>query len=313
MSAIKSNLLAATAIMTVGLGGISIASAQPVKVIAGFSILGDMVSQVGGEHVQVTTLVGPNGDAHVYAPTPADARATAEADLVVVNGRAFEGWIDRLVEASGYPGPVAIVSEGATTINTGEAHEDDAESSDVDLEASGDVDPHAWQSIENAVFYVKNIADALCGVDAEKCESFRANALAYTAELTALDARIKAQFGAIPEERRKVITSHDAFGYFEQAYDVEFLAPQGVSTESEASAADVAGLINQIREENVTALFVENIADPRLIEQIGRETGVRPGGALYSDALSGADGPAPTYVQMMRHNADTLLSAMQGS
>lgn len=299
----KTNLLAATAIWTLGSGGMSVASAEPVNVIASFSILGDMVSVVGGENVEVTTLVGPNGDAHVYAPSPADARATAEADLVLVNGLGFEGWIDRLVEASGYAGPVAVASEGAATINIGASHDHEA----------GEVDPHAWQSVENAVVYVKNIADALCGVDSEHCNAFRANASAYTGELTALDASIKARFAAIAEERRKIITSHDAFGYFENAYDVEFLSPQGVSTESEASAADVASLISQIREENVTGLFVENVSDPRLIEQIGRETGVRPGGDLYSDALSELDGPAPTYVRMMRHNADTLLGAMQGS
>lgn len=371
MHVLRTKLLAASGMLAFGMTGLSAASAEPVNVIATFSILGDMVSKVGSEHVDVSTLVGPNGDGHVYAPTPADARATAAADLVVVNGLGFEGWIDRLVDASGYAGPVAVASKGAATLKIGEAHEHDEEATgaaqdtakedhpahaDAHAEAgeahaddhahevgedhaeshseaghaqeaashkgeeeaghhheAGDADPHAWQSIENAVVYVENIADALCGADAENCDSYRANASTYAEELTTLDRSIKAQFAAIPQERRKVITSHDAFGYFGEAYDVEFLSPQGVSTESEASAADVASLINQIRDEKVTALFVENVSDPRLIEQIGRETGVRPGGELYSDALSEPGGPASTYVEMMRHNADVLLSAMQAS
>jgi zinc/manganese transport system substrate-binding protein len=368
MSAKRTYLLAASAVVTLGSTGSLATAAEPLQVIATFSILGDMVARVGGEHVEVTTLVGPNGDGHVYAPTPADARKTAAADLVVANGLGFEGWIDRLVEASGYAGPIATVSAGAATISVGETqtaehsgadhhseaegahdhavadqagaaaghggddhaghapgekaseHRDEAGHHHAEGEkeaghhhAEGDIDPHAWQALDNAVVYVNNIAEALCGIDTTRCDTFRANAATYATELTGLDAKIKAQFAAIPEERRKVITSHDAFGYFGKAYGIQFLSPQGVSTESEASAADVASLIDQIREENVTALFVENVSDPRLIEQIGRETGVHPGGSLFSDALSELGGPAPTYLQMMEHNASVLAAAMQGS
>jgi zinc/manganese transport system substrate-binding protein len=245
----------------------------------------------------------------------------------VVNGLGFEGWLDRLIEASGYQGAVAVASKGADLIQSAEsgaahdghaheaAHDDTAEAAHQDAgeDNHGGGDPHAWQSIANAETYVKNIADALCAADPDSCAGYSANAARYTEELKALDASIKSGFAAVPPERRKVITSHDAFAYFARAYGIEFLAPQGASTESEASAADVARLIGQIRDARVTALFVENIADPRLIEQIGRETGVRPGGKLFSDALSDAGGPAPTYLDMMRHNAGVLQAAMLGS
>jgi zinc/manganese transport system substrate-binding protein len=291
-------------------------AAEPLRVVASFSILGDLVAEVGGEHVAVTNIVGPNGDAHVYEPNPADARAVAGADLVVVNGLGFEGWLDRLVQASGYRGRLVVASDGAGLLTLAEEgveqppeHAPDAD----DPHESEGVDPHAWQSVPNAKIYVANIAAALCGAAPDRCTMFRRNADAYAGELEALDASIRGGIAKIPAERRKLITSHDAFGYFGEEYGVEILAPQGMSTESEASAADVARLVEQIRREEVTALFVENISDPRLIETIGRETGVTPGGALYSDALSEPGGPAATYVEMMRHNAGLMQAAMQGS
>jgi zinc/manganese transport system substrate-binding protein len=313
------SLLAAAALVFGLTNAAGARAAEPVKVIASFSILGDLVSEVGGDRVQVTALVGPNGDAHVYEPTPIDARNTAAAALVVVNGLGLEGWFDRLVEASGYKGAVVVASSGVEPIKLSE--EQDAHMPVEEEEGGGQaaddhrhgVDPHAWQSVANAEIYVSNIAAALCRADTDGCADFKANAAAYTEELKQLDSSIKRGFAEIPAEKRKIITSHDAFGYFGKAYGVEILAPQGVSTESEASAADVARLIEQVRQEGVTALFVENISDPRLIEQIGRETGVKPGGELFSDALSEPDGPAPTYLAMMRHNAALLQSAMLGS
>jgi zinc/manganese transport system substrate-binding protein len=308
---------ALVALATIGAGNSPLAAAEPLKVVASFSILGDLVAEVGREHVNVRTLVGPNGDAHVYEPSPADARDTAAAGLVVVNGLGLEGWFNRLVDASGYSGPVAVASEGVTPL-----HLDEEEAAGMPVEAAetgegehdhGAIDPHAWQSIANAEIYVRNIASALCGADRANCAGYQANAAAYTAELKALEASIKDSFAALPAEKRKVITTHDAFGYFAHAYGVTFLAPVGISTEAEASAADVAGLINQIRGEGVTAIFFENISDPRLIEQIASETGIHPGGELYSDALSPADGPAATYIDMMRHNARLLESAMLGT
>lgn len=295
MTASKTRLFACAALVLGAVGSPALAI-EPLKVIASFSILGDLVTQVGGDHVAVRTLVGPNGDAHVYELTPADARDTAAAGLVVVSGLGFEGWLDRLVEASGYSGPVAIASDGVTP-----------------LRLEGAADPHAWQSVANTEIYVKNIVTALCAADAADCSDYEANGAAFLAELGALDASIKSGVAAIASEKRKVITTHDAFAYFAHEYGVEFLAPQGVSTDSEASAGDVARLIEQIRHEGVSAIFVENISDPRLIQQIAAETGIELGGELYSDALSEPGGPAATYLDMMRHNASLLQSAMLGS
>lgn len=260
---------------------------EKLPVIATFSILGDLVARVGGERVSVRTIVGPASDAHVYEPTPADVAAIAAARVVVENGLGFEGWLGRLTAASGFSGPVVVASRGIAT-----------------------ADPHAWQDVGNAIAYVATIRDGLCAADPSGCAIFSANAEAYTAQLRALDGEIRRRIEAIPDKRRKVITAHEAFGHFARAYGVTFIAPAGLSTASEPSARDVARLIDQIRSEGVTALFVEALSDPRLIEQIGRETAVVAGGALYSDALSAADGPAATYIAMMRHNLTQLAGAM---
>ena len=276
------------------------AAADGLNVVASFSILGDMAKAVGGDRVAVTTIVGPDADSHVYEPKPADAVAMSRADLVVLNGLGFEGWMARLREASGYTGPLVIASDGVVTHELAE---------DDHGHAHG-LDPHAWQSLGNGLIYARNIRDGLCIADAAGCDVYTANAAAYGDALTALDTQIRADIAAIPEPQRQVITSHDAFGYFAAAYGVTFLAPEGISTESEASAAGVARLITQIRETGITALFIENMSDGRLIAQIAAETGVTPGGTLYADALSPPDGPAPTYIDMFRHNASLLIAAM---
>ena len=330
---LRSLLLASTLVVTgvVALSPSAWADTK-LKAVASFSILGDFVSRVGGDRVEVTTIVGPNGDAHVYEPKPADAKAVAAANVVFVNGLAFEGWLDRLVDASGYKGTLIKTTDGIEIEKMAEEGHGHAEGEKKEVHAEGEAahdhdkktegeaghdhgesDPHAWQSAVNAQIYVKNIATALCAADAAGCDTYKTNAEAYIKELAALDADIKAAVEKVPADRRSVITSHDAFGYFEHTYGVKFLAPEGVSTESEASAKDVAKLIEQIREDKAAALFVENISDPRLIEQISKETGVKIGGALFSDALSDKDGPAPTYIDMMRHNAKLLTEAMAGS
>ena len=270
-----------------------------INAVASFSILGDMVSRVGGDRVAVTTIVGPNADTHVYEPKPSDAASVAGADIFFINGLGFEGWMDRFVESTGYTGQLVIASEGVAT------HEMDEDGEEV-------TDPHAWQSLTNGVLYIENIAKGLCAVDAAGCDTYTKNATAYAAELTALDATVREELEAVPTERRKVITTHDAFGYFAEAYGVTFLAPEGISTDAEPSAADVAKLIIQIRSEGVHALFVENMSDPRLVQQIADETGVKLGGELYADALSPPDGPAATYLDMFRHNVDLLIPAMEG-
>lgn len=453
MTSRKTLLKSATALVVLSLTAPSVALAdEPLKVVATFSILGDMVSQVGGDHIDLTTIVGPDGDAHVYQPTPQDARAVAEADVLIINGLEFEGWLSRLVEASGFDGEQVVATAGIDAIPFAEkeghgdehaGHDDHADHGDhgfewagvfdlpagsyawsfakvggdyadpamkmvilesgdieaveetaeelLEAEAStaasdgdvltvsdmaytlnfdpskdmtiftveiandgqytfftehmpfefeanehflkdlaaadvepiaqepesahghhhhGEYDPHAWQSIDNALVYVENITSALVAADAENASALKVNSAAYTAELTALGAEIDALMKALPEEERTVVTAHDAFGYFAQTYDMNFVAPVGISTESEASAADVAALITQIREEGIDAVFVEAITDNRLLEQIANETGAGIGGTLYSDALSDENGPASTYIDMMRHNSQTLAGAL---
>lgn len=291
------------------------AAAEKLKVVASFSIVGDFARHVGGDRIELQTLVGPNGDAHVYEPRPADAALLARADVVLVNGLNFEGFLERLVAASGTRAAVAQVTRGVDALPAGDDHhhEDAGHDSHADGHDHGALDPHAFQSAANAEIYVGNIADAFCAADAAGCDTYRVNAAAYSAQLKALDAELKADVARIPADKRVVITSHDAFRYFEHAYGIEFLAPEGVSTESEASAADVARLIDQVREDKASALFMENVTNPRLIEQIAAETGIKVGGALYSDALSAEDGPAATYVDMMRHNMRTIAGAINGS
>jgi zinc/manganese transport system substrate-binding protein len=286
------------------------AVAAEVNAVASFSILGDMIARVGGDRIAVTTLVGPDADSHVYQPKPSDAVAIAGADIFFVNGLGFEGWMDRLVEATGYAGPLVAVSDGIAARETAD-HEDHDNHGDEEHD-HGTTDPHAWQNAANGAVYARNIANGLCAVDAAGCDSHTANAEAYADELEALHTEIKDRLAAVPEAQRRVITNHDAFGYFGDAYGVTFLAPEGISTDAEPSAADVAKLIIQIKSEGVSAIFIENMTDRRLLQQIADETGVARGGELYSDALSAADGPAATYVEMLRHNVDLLIPAMEG-
>jgi zinc/manganese transport system substrate-binding protein len=266
-----------------------IAEVKKVKVVASFSILGDMVANVGGDYVEIKALVGPDQDAHVYEPTPNDAKALARADIVFVNGLGFEGWLEKLIRAVEYKGRVITATKGISPRKLGK----------------GD-DPHAWQSLKNGECYVNNIASALCELDPTHAKIYQANALTYITELQKIDREIKNQLKTIPLSKRKVITSHDAFGYFGAEYGIEFLAPAGISTESEPSASAVAKLIKQVRDKNVKALFIESITDKRIIEQIKLDSGGFIGGTLYSDALSSPDKPGDTYINMIIHNLETL-------
>jgi zinc/manganese transport system substrate-binding protein len=275
------------------------------NVVASFSILGDLTKNVGGDRIEVTTLVGPNGDTHVYEPTPADAKAVAGADLVVVNGLGFEGWMDRLIQTSGYKGSVVVASKGV------KPRKMTAEETTEPGAARLVTDPHAWQDLHNGQLYVRNIAEGLAELDRAGASVYEANAKAYTARLAELDRWVKKEFSAIPRPKRRMITTHDAFGYFGAAYGVTILSPEGFSTESEASAGDIARLIQQIRKEKITAVFIENISDPRLMQQVAKESGVTLGGTLYSDALSKPDGPAPTYLEMFKNNVSLIAAAMR--
>jgi zinc/manganese transport system substrate-binding protein len=294
MKKIALHLLAAVWLCTLG----ALAQAAPLKVVASFTVIADMVRAVGGEHVEVTSLIGPNGDPHVYEPTPADAQALRQAQRVFVSGLHLEGWMDRLIDASGYPGTPVVLSTGVATRGMLE-------------DGQRVIDPHAWNSAANGVIYVRNIVAALTRADPPNAADYVRNGKAYSAQLLGLDSYARAQVASVPASQRKVLTSHDAFGYFGDAYGVRFLAPLGFSTENEASAAAVAGLIRQIRDEHVSAYFFENSGDPRLVRQIAAASGAQPGGELYVEALSGADGPASTYAKMFRHNVDTLVAAMK--
>jgi zinc/manganese transport system substrate-binding protein len=264
-----------------------------LNVVASFSILADFVKNVGGDRINVTTLVGPNGDVHVYAPAPQDAKTIADARLLIINGLGLEGWLPRLLQSSGSRATVVTASNGISPLKLG-----------------SETDPHAWQSIANAKTYVSNIRDALVQVDPRNGDAFRRNAEAYLAELDALDREVRDEIDKIPPERRKVISTHDAFGYFAKDYGIQFIAPLGVSTETEPSARDIASIIVQIRKDKIPAVFLENISDDRLMRRLSEETGAKLGGTLYSDSLTGENGPVPTYIAMVRHNIKALTSAL---
>ena len=320
----KSRKLAAMAgIATAALLAGPQAHAQELQVVSTFSIISDFARNVGGERIKLTTLVPPNGDTHSYEPKPTDAVAMGQADVVLANGLHLEGFLDRLVQASGAKAPVIALTQGVELLrNTEEDHEhadhdhDGHDHDHADEHAHhhhhGEYDPHAWQSVANARVYVNNIAQAFCAADAGGCPSYQANAKSYDEKLQALDAELKAMVTQIPASQRTIITSHDAFGYLGHEYGLQFLAPQGVSTGSDASAAGVASLIQQIKDQQASAIFIENISNPRLVQQIAQETGMKIGGELYSDALSTADGPASTYIDMMRHNVSTIRDAALG-
>jgi zinc/manganese transport system substrate-binding protein len=276
-------------------------AADKIKAVASFSILGDMVKQVGGDRIELTTLVGPDGDAHVFEPTPADAKTLANAQILFVNGLGFEGWMERLEKSSGFKGKVVVASEGVKPLTMTE--EEDGKAEEI-------TDPHAWQSLANGKLYVANIRDGLIAADPDGKAIYEANAAKYLDEIAQEDDAVKAALAKLPEDRRKIITSHDAFGYFGAAYGLKVIAPEGVSTEAEASAKDVAKIIRQIRGEHIPAVFMENISDHRLLDQIARQTGAKIGGTLYTDALSPPDGPAPTYLDMFRNNVGALTAAL---
>ncbi len=297
-----------------------------VPVVASFSVLGDMVREVGGERVSITVLVGPGADAHVYQPRPSAIRAVRSAQVVFSVGLGFEGWLQRLAASAGGKAISVEVAQAVDALETDEGedggggshdshdgdehhHDHDKHDNETAHHDHGDVDPHAWQDVENARRFVAAIAEGLCRVDRAGCSQYKDNASGYDARLVALDNEIKSAWKGVVPERRKVITSHDAFGYYSHAYGVRFLSPQGVSTQSDASARGVAELIEQIKAEKARAVFVETLTDQRLIQRIAREAGVSMSGALYADTLSDPDGPAPTYLDMMRYNTRLMVEA----
>ena len=296
--------------LAVGMASIGLLSgashaADKLPVVASFSILGDLVRVVGGERLSVTTLVGPDEDAHVFEPKPADAKAIVQSRLLVINGLGFEPWAQKLARSAGYQGRTVMVSQGvkprimAEEKGHGDSHHPD------------ETDPHAWQNPENVVLYVRNIATALSQADPAGAATYQAHAEAYVKELQTLDDWAKAQFAAIAPGKRKIITSHDAFGYFAAHYQIQFMAPQGMSTDAEPSAKAVAQLIRQIQREKIKAVFLENMSNPKLLAQLSKDAGATVGASLYADALSSPGQPGATYLQMMRHNVTQLVAGMK--
>ncbi|MGB0681480.1 MAG: metal ABC transporter solute-binding protein, Zn/Mn family [Magnetovibrionaceae bacterium] len=280
--------------------GLTLAAAFPaaahddrLKVVASFSILGDMVSQVTGDLADVTTIVGPDADAHVYTPNASDAKAVAGAEVIFVNGLGFETWSQTLIEISGTRASVFVATRGVEP-----------------LLVDGKIDPHAWNALTNGVIYVDNIVEGLAKADPDHAKAYKANAEAYKARLMGLHNKALAELAKLPAGQRTVVTAHDAFGYLAKAYGLTFLAPVGIDTEAEPSARDMAVLIDNLKQVGAGALFVENIASPALIEQISRETGIKIGGRIFSDALSARGGPATSYEAMFEHNLNRLISAL---
>jgi zinc/manganese transport system substrate-binding protein len=294
-----SSSLAALCFVLAPLAPNAAVGSSPIRVVVSFSILEDIVRQIGGGDVAVTSLIGSDSDPHVFEPRPDQARLLAQAQLMVINGLGFEGWPTRLIRSAQYRGPVVVATEGIAPIRTAEGG--------VELTSP---DPHAWQDARNGALYADSIARALAAGDPAHAEAYQQRFRQYRAELEALDRHVRDELGVIPPEKRRVINSHNAFAYYGTAYGVTFLAPEGVNTESEPSAKAVAELIRQIRREGIKALFIENISDPRLVEELARETGATLGPPLYSDALSRPNGPAPTYIRMIEHNTAALKEGM---
>ena len=294
-----SSLLAALWFALAGVGGISVAAEPPVRVVVSFSILEDIVREVGGSDIAVTSLVGRDANEHVFDPSPEKVRLLTQAQLFIVNGLGLEGWLTRMIQSGEYRGPIVVATEGVLPITTTEAGE-----------KTPTLDPHAWQDVRNGVVCAENIAHALAGADPARAEIYRQRFGYYKTELDRLDRKVREKLGTITAEKRRVITTHDAFAYYGRAYGVTFTAPEGLSTDSEPSAKTIAALIRQIRREGIKALFLENISDRRLMEEIARETGATLGPPLYSDALSAPDGPAPTYIRMIEYNTAALTDGM---
>lgn len=283
-------------------------AADKIAVTASFSILGDLVSVVGGPRVAVTTLVGPNQDAHLFEPKPSDAKTILTTQLLVTNGLGFEPWASKLAKSAGYKGDTVVASNGIKGLATTPAK---ASSEKNTEQSQGAADPHAWQNPNHVVSYVRNIAAGLTRVDPSGAALYQSNADAYVKELQALDVWAKAQFASIAPAKRKVITSHDAFGYLAAHYQIQFLAPQGFNTNAEPSAKQVAQLIKQIQREKIQAIFVENMSSPKLLAQLSKDAGAKVGASLYADALSTPDQPGATYLKMMRHNVSQIAAGMK--
>jgi zinc/manganese transport system substrate-binding protein len=284
----------------------------PVKVVATYSILGDLVENVGGEKVELTTLVGPNGDAHTFEPAPSDNAELAEAEVVFENGLGFEPWLGDLYVSSGSEAARVTVTdpiEPLTVAAEGQGHEEHAHED----EEHGEVDPHVWHDVNNAIVMVKSIRDALSEADPKNAATYKRNAQAYIADLEALDAEVREEVGSIPEEDRVLFTSHDTFGYFADRYGFEVdTALASASTEAgDPSAGQSAELVKKVEGSGVPAIFADNVSDAGVMEGIAAEAGVELAPPLYTDALGEPGSEGGTYVGMVRYNVSTMSEALQ--
>lgn len=281
-------------------------SEDKLSVVATFSIVADLTQRIGGSYVEIATLVGPDTDAHIYQPGPRESAELAEADVLIANGLGFEPWLGRLTEASGFAGTVIEASAGIEPLSANEEDKGGEEHA-----GHGAADPHAFQNPANAQVYAANIAAGLGAAAPAHAAEFQANAERLIAEIAALDRELKAAFAAIPQVRRRVLTTHEAFRYFGRAYGIEFVSVQGISTEAEPTTQELARIVRQARDGRVSAVFLENMSNSQMAETVAQEASVRVGGALYADALSGPEGPAADYLSLIRHNAEQLLAALR--
>lgn len=282
-------------LLILSLSIVTLAQAK-VRVVTSFTILADFVQQVGQDKVDVLNLVSADSDPHMYEPTPQDVKNIAKADIIFINGLGFEGWLGRLTKAANTKGDVVVCTEH---IHPRLVFEDTLLK-----------DPHAWHSIPHAKIYVQNIARALKKKDPSNKAFYEKNMRTYLEKLTQLDESMRRRIDHIPPNRRKIITAHDAFGYFGNSYGVQVFAPQGVSTESETKIHSIIDLVKQIKQEKIRIIFIEKISNPKVIQQISDETGAQIGGELYADGLSATDGPANSYINMVRYNFNLILNSM---
>ena len=316
----KAGLALCALALGLGVNGRAFAT-EPVEVVASFSILGDMVKVIGGEQVRLTILIGPGADAHAFDPSPADIRTLAKAQVLVVNGLGFESWMPKLARAAGFKGKEIVASEGVTLRQLDTDHDDHHGHHDHGHrhgknakapQQARNVDPHAWQDLNNGIRYAQNIAEGLSKVDPVNAAHYRQRAESYVADMKALHGEIRQALQGVPAERRRVVTPHDSMGYFGEAYDVEFFSAAGLSSDAEPSAKDIVRLIREVKASASTALFTEGVSgNARVMEQVARETGLKVGGPLFTDSLDAPGQPADTYLGMFRWNADQIISALK--
>lgn len=286
------------------------AVAEPLQVTASFSILADVAREIGGERVNVNEIVRSNQDMHVYRITPQDLRLVRSSKLVLLNGQGFEpAEFVRSIQAAKVP--FVEATQNIHLMDNHDEHEHEHEHehkhNDKHEHSHGDKDPHVWQDPVLMQKYAENIANALISVDSASSDYYKKRLANYQKQLKELDDWATKEISVIPVAKRKVLTAHDAFGYLGERYQIRFIAPQGVSEDSEPSAKQIANIIRQVKQENIRAVFMENISNPRLMRQLSRETGVDISGKLYSDALP----ESGSYIKMMQHNISELVKAMK--